>query len=71
MRTILARIGAGLCGMAAIVAINGCGDPYATVPVTGRLTLEGEAVEGAQVLFSPIDAPDKTGRPSGQPGTVG
>jgi hypothetical protein len=55
----------------AIVA-SGCGsDPYKTVTVRGRVTTcEGKPAVGGTVIFTPIDAPQETGRPAGNPGRI-
>ena len=49
--------------MAIIIPIVGCGDPYQLAPVSGRVTYDGKPLEGATVIFSPMNAPEKTGRP--------
>ena len=41
---------------------------YETVPVTGTVMCEGKPAWGGTIIFRPIDAADKTGRPSGNPG---
>jgi len=48
----------------------GCGhDPYRLVDVKGRVTsCEGKPAAGGVVVFAPIDEPEATGRPKGNPG---
>jgi hypothetical protein len=69
----------------ALVAFAGCGDPAGegkdTVPVTGKVTLDGTAVGGATIVFSPagggtdaataISNPDGTYSLQGQFGEEG
>jgi len=57
---------------ALLVAVcSGCGaDPYATAPVTGHVTCNGKPALGGYIVFEPIDTPDKTGRPAGNPGRI-
>ena len=51
------------------VLAGGCGsDPYQLAEVTGRVTCNGKPALGGYVVFMPMDAPEKTGRPTGQPG---
>lgn len=59
-----------VCLCAAIVGsqLVGCGNPYQTAAVRGRVTCQGKPVPGATVEFRPIDAPEETGRPKGNPG---
>ncbi|MGQ0637702.1 MAG: hypothetical protein ACT4QC_24255, partial [Planctomycetaceae bacterium] len=49
---------------------SGCGsDPYGNfVSVTGTLMCNGKPAEGATVVFSPDDEPEKTRRSTGNPG---
>jgi len=61
-RTLLAA------GGVVVSLLTGCSDQYQLAPVSGKLTLDGKPVEGAVVIFSPIDAPEETGRPAGEPG---
>lgn len=50
-------------------ALVGCSsDLYPRAPVRGKVTCNGKPTTGAVVVFQPIDAPDKTGRPQGHPG---
>jgi hypothetical protein len=42
-----------VCGLCVIAA--GCGSDIATVSVSGTVTVDGEPLEGAQVVFSPIE----------------
>jgi hypothetical protein len=51
-------------------ALSGCRrDPYQLVEVRGRVTTcEGKPAAGGTVVFYPVDEPDKTGRPKGNPG---
>jgi hypothetical protein len=49
--------------------ILGCGgNPYRLATVRGRVTCQGKPATGGEVVFQPIDAPEKTGRASGQSG---
>jgi len=50
--------------------LSGCRhDPYRLVEVKGRVTsCEGKPAAGGVVVFSPIDEPEVTGRPRGNPG---
>jgi hypothetical protein len=50
---------------------GGCGsDAYQMAPVRGRVTCQGKPAVGGVVVFQPIDAPDKTGRPAGHTGSA-
>jgi hypothetical protein len=50
---------------------SGCGENlYETAEVTGRVTCNGKPAVGGYVVFEPIDAPEKTGRPAGNPGRI-
>jgi hypothetical protein len=53
-----------------VLGVPGCSrDPYANfVAVTGTLLCDGKPAEGATVIFSPVDAPEETGRAKGNPG---
>ena len=68
MSRTLETVSVALWIVIVIAALTGCGNPYSTAPVRGKLTLDGKPAEGAQVVFSPVDAPDKTGRPANEPG---
>ena len=47
----------------------GCGrNPYRTAPVTGTVMCNGKPANGGVIRFRPVDAPEETGRPPGQPG---
>lgn len=71
MFRLSARVRAGLCAAAGGVALCGCGRSERWVKVSGRvLTCEGKPAVGGTIEFRPVDAPDKTGRPQGQPGTA-
>ena len=51
------------------LCLAGCGgDLYRRVPVMGKVTCQGQPVVGGTVIFQPLDAPEKTGRPAGQSG---
>jgi len=53
------------------VAAIGCGSSaYETAPVSGTVMCGDKPATGGTVTFQPIDAPDKTGRPAGEPGRV-
>lgn len=43
---------------------------YQTAPVTGTVLCNGKPAHGGIVRFRPIDAPDETGRPPGEPGRM-
>jgi hypothetical protein len=65
------RICLALCLALAGGLISGCGSgPYQMAPVRGRVTCQGKPTTGAVVIFQPIDAPDKTGRPAGYTGSA-
>jgi hypothetical protein len=51
-------------------AYCGCrGGAYQMAEVRGKVTTcEGKPAAGGQVVFYPVDAPDETGRPAGNPG---
>jgi hypothetical protein len=52
-----------------VALLAGCGNPYELATVRGRvLTCEGKPAAGGVVIFRPIDDPDATGRPKGNPG---
>ncbi|HEY2412483.1 MAG TPA: hypothetical protein VGI40_09590 [Pirellulaceae bacterium] len=55
---------------ALLATFAGCkADPYALVPVTGKVTsCEGKPAAGGVIVFAPVDDPDKTGRKAGNPG---
>jgi hypothetical protein len=47
----------------------GCsGNTYKLAVVRGRVTCQGKPAAGGEVVFQPLDAPDRTGRPPGQSG---
>ncbi len=48
--------------------VLGCANPYRLATVRGHVTCQGKPAVGGQVVFLPIDAPERTGRPSGQSG---
>lgn len=53
------------------ILCSGCGDDlYERAEVTGRCTCNGKPAVGGYVIFEPIDAPEKTGRPKGNPGRI-
>lgn len=56
----------------AVVVLGGCGGgTYPRAPVKGRvMTWQGLPATGGVIVFQPVDAPDKTGRPAGHPGTA-
>jgi hypothetical protein len=49
---------------------SGCGNPYQMAPVRGRMTCNGKPATGGVVIFQPMDAPEKTGRKPGHPGSA-
>jgi hypothetical protein len=65
------RIGFALCTVMCSSLLNGCGSNlYQLAPVRGRVTCQGKPATGGMVVFQPIDAPDKTGRPAGHSGSA-
>jgi hypothetical protein len=68
------RIGRGWVAVALALVLGpvaGCGsDPYKMAPVRGRITCQGKPAAGGVVIFQPLDAPDRTGRPAGHTGTA-
>lgn len=55
---------AGLAG-----AAGGCGSGlYDTATVTGTVMCDGQPAAGGMIRFRPVDAPEETGRPPGEPG---
>ena len=53
------------------ILCSGCGvNLYETAEVSGRVTCNGKPAVGGFVVFEPIDAPEKTGRPKGEPGRI-
>ena len=53
----------------ALFGLSGCGDStYRTAPVTGTVLCNGKPAVGGAIIFQPIDQPDATGRPAGNPG---
>jgi hypothetical protein len=49
--------------------VLGCGgNSYRLAVVRGRVTCQGKPAAGGLVIFVPVDAPEQTGRPSGQSG---
>jgi hypothetical protein len=60
----------GFVGIAiAMCLLAGCSDPYQRAQVRGRVMYQGKPAAGATVEFHPIDAPEETGRPKGNPGS--
>jgi hypothetical protein len=54
-----------------VLSVWGCGSNlYELAEVTGKVTCNGEPALGGWVIFEPIDAPEQTGRPPGEPGGV-
>lgn len=71
MLKYLGRIGLALCAALSSSLVSGCGsNPYHLAPVRGRVTCQGKPATGGMVLFQPLDAPDKTGRPAGHSGSA-
>ena len=61
------KLWAGLVPL--IVILSGCGgDPYRAAIVTGRVLCNGKPATGGVVQFEPMDLPEETGRPKGNPG---
>jgi hypothetical protein len=66
-RRLLCALGVGSLGLLA----GGCGSNlYELAEVTGTVTCNGEPALGGWVIFQPIDDPERTGRPPGEPGGV-
>lgn len=56
---------------AGMLCAFGCGtDLYPKATVTGRVMCGDKPAWGGVVTFQPVDAPEKTGRPKGEPGGV-
>jgi hypothetical protein len=58
---------------AGVLSLLGAGcsdDPYKLTEVTGTVTCNGKPAWGGFVVFEPVDASEKTGRPPGEPGGV-
>lgn len=53
----------------AVCLLAGCSDPYQRAQVRGRVMHQGKPAAGARVEFHPVDMPDETGRPKGNPGS--
>jgi hypothetical protein len=63
------RVTLALCAVLAGSQLSGCGgNPYRLAEVRGRVTCQGKPATGGVVVFQPIDAPERTGRPKGHPG---
>jgi hypothetical protein len=64
------RLEIGLATALCSAALCGCrGDLYTLVVVRGRVTTcEGKPAAGGVVVFYPIEDPEQTGRPAGNPG---
>ena len=50
--------------------ICGCSDAYPKAVVTGRVMCGDKPAFGGVVTFQPLDAPEKTGNPAGNPGGI-
>lgn len=60
-----------VCCLAAVSVIYGCGaDQYPKAVVTGKVMCGDKPAWGGVITFSPVDAPEQTGRPAGNPGGV-
>lgn len=71
MSRLLGPVNIALCAALAAGLLSGCGsNPYQQAPVRGRVTCQGKPATGGIVIFQPIDAPEKTGRPAGHPGSA-
>jgi hypothetical protein len=68
MSRFLGRLRIALCVALAGSLLSGCSNPYQRAPVRGRVTCQGKPATGGVVIFQPLDAPGKTGRPAGHPG---
>ena len=64
------RLRSGLAWALTSAAICGCrGDLYQLVEVRGKVTTcEGKPAAGGIVVFYPVDDPEASGRPAGNPG---
>jgi hypothetical protein len=64
LRTVVIGLGAG------VLAI-GCGsNAYQQAAVRGRVMCQGKPAAGGVVIFQPLDAPERTGRSAGHPGSA-
>ena len=58
-----------LCLTALAITASGCGsDLYQTVAVRGTVVCDGKPAFGGVIRFRPVDAPEESGRPRGEPG---
>lgn len=63
------RVTLAFAAICLAASVAGCGNAYELATVRGRvLTCEGKPAAGGVVIFRPIDDPDVTGRPKGNPG---
>ncbi len=46
----------------AVLTLLGCGDGLSVYPVTGKVTLDGQAISGASITFQPVEG--GTGMPA-------
>jgi hypothetical protein len=67
-RLTLLKAASAICAALAIAALAGCSNPYQQAPVRGRVTCNGKPAVGGTIIFQPLDAPARTGRPAGEPG---
>jgi hypothetical protein len=71
MSRLLGRVALAVCVAVAGGLAAGCGsNPYQMAAVRGRVTCQGKPATGGIVIFQPLDAPDRTGRPKGFSGTA-
>jgi len=62
---VVRRLGHATLGL----LLAGCGSsPFEFGNVVGKITCDGKPAWGGVVIFEPLDSPEKTGRPKGQPG---
>lgn len=63
------RGGSPFCALLAAAVFAGCvKSDYQVVPVTGKVVCNGAPAWGGSIVFHPVDAPERTGRPQGTPG---
>jgi hypothetical protein len=59
-----------LITLLALLAAGGCGSEFDVVPVSGRVTLDGEPLPECAVLFQPIAPPGKVNAGPGSTATT-
>lgn len=58
------------CGLIGVLLLAGCGDEFDRVPVSGRVTLNGEPFVGAHVQFQPVAQEGQTAAGQGSFGVT-